>query len=110
MTEFQVVAVRLMPWWKQMLNLGDNLEAVIEDDMGNRKTVTIHDSQPIITSLLKEYIAKKYCTGNQFWKPPSKKVEKPKISRKENRERLLARAMKVIGESFNCAIVLSEES
>ncbi len=111
MTEIRIVDIKLMPWWKRILKAGDNIEAIIEDDRGNKKTVTVIDSQPILRGLLKEYIAKKYCTGNQFWKPSSKKKKekKPKISREEKRKRLLMKAMEVIGESFDCAIVLSEE-
>lgn len=113
MTKIRIVDIKLRPWWKQILTTGDNIEAIIEDDRGNKKTVTVIDSQPILRGLLKEYIAKKYCTGNQFWKPPSKKkkkVKKPKISRKERQKQLLMKAMKVVGESFDCAIVLSEEA
>ncbi len=111
MTEFRIVAVRLVPWWKQILKGGDNIEVVIEDDRENRKTVTIFDRLPVFTSLLKEYIAKKYCTGNQFWKPPSeKKVKKPKMSRKETSQQVLMDAMEVIGESFDCALIMSEEA
>lgn len=107
MGEIKIVDIRLVPWWKFWKM--DNLEVVIEDDRDNRKTVTVYESLPILGGLLKEYIAKKYCTGDQFWKPPSKKKEKkPKLSRKEKKQRMLMEAMAVIGESFDCVTVLSK--
>jgi len=109
MTEIKIVDVKLRPWWKRLLHVDiDNIEVVLEDERGNRKTVSVYDSNTILTSLLKEYIAKKYCTGNQFW-TPHKPEKKPKMSRAEKEQRLLMDAVEVVGESFDCAIVLSEE-
>ena len=113
MTEIKIVDVKLRPWWKRLLHVDiDNIEVVLEDERGNRKTVSIYDSLPISKSLLRVYIAKKYCTGDQFWTPPKpkeKKRKKPKMSREEKKQRLLMYAMEVVGESFDCALVMSEE-
>ena len=113
MTEIKIVEIRLMPWWKRILTSGDNLEVILEDERGNRKTVTVFDHKPVFKSLLRDFIAKKYCTGNQFWKPPEpkkKKKKKPKISREERKQQLLMKVMEVVGETFDCAVILSEEA
>ncbi len=109
MTEIKIVEIRLIPWWKRIWTVGDTLEAILEDERGNRKTVTVFDRKPVYKSLLRDYIAKKYCTGNQFWKPPKPK-KKPKMSREERKQQFLMEVMEVVGETFDCAMILSEEA
>lgn len=114
MTEIRIVDIKLKPWWKFWTHR--QFEVTVEDEQGNRKTLSIYDSLPTWKSLFKEYIEYKYCTGNQFWdvdqkrkraKKAEKKQGEPKLSKNDQ---ILMRMSELVGESFDCAVVMSKEA
>ena len=111
----KVVDIRLVPRWKFWKT--DRIEAVLEDERGNRKTVSVWDSLPIIDSSLKNYIAEKYCTGDQWWslhqRDKRRKQEKkklPKTKEPSKDEQMMNEIVQLKGWTFDCALVLSEEA
>jgi len=109
-TELKIIEIKQKPWWK--LWTVDNIEVTLEDPQGNQKTLTVYQKVSSSPHLLKEYIAEKYCTGDQFWtlNQRAKKEKKAKKTKKlSETERVLQKAISLIGESFDCALVLSKD-
>jgi len=110
MTELKIIEIRQKPWWKFWTV--DNIEVVLEDPQGNQKTLTVYQKITSDPYLLKEYIAEKYCTGDQFWslnQARRKKKRQEKSKKLSETERILQKAVSLIGESFDCALVLSKD-
>lgn len=106
MGEVKIVDIRLRPWWKFWKI--DSIEVIVEDEGGNRKTLSIYSSPPFIRSIFRDYVEYKYCTGDQFWDLHQRRKKKklPKVSKEEQ---ILMLAADFIGETFDCAIVMSKE-
>lgn len=110
MTEIKIVNIEAKPWWKFWTF--DNLQVTVEDGRGEQKTFTIFSKFYGFPSVLKEFIEEKYCTGDQFWSLHQKRKReklKPKTKKIDHAERLLNEALKLVGETFDCALVLSKE-
>ena len=114
MTEIKIVNIEAKPWWK--IWTLDNLQVTLEDGRGEQKTFTIYSKFYGSPSLLKRYIEEKYCMGDQFWSlHESQKREKeldklkPKAKKIDHAEAVLNDALKLVGDSFDCALVLSKE-
>ncbi len=115
MTEVKIVNIETKPWWKFWTR--DNLQVTVEDGRGEQKTFTIYRKTSGFRNLTKEFIEEKYCTGDQFWslrrrEDYKKKLDKVKAIPNEiyHAEAVLNEAMKLIGCSFDCALVLSKEA
>ncbi len=115
MTEIKIVNIEAKPWWKFWTV--DNLQVTVEDAQGKQKTFTIFSKVSGFPHVVKEYIAEKYCTGDQFWSSHQrarrqKELEKskPKTKKIKDMEVILNESLKLIGESFDCALVLSKEA
>ena len=65
MTEIKIVNIEAKPWWKFWTL--DNLQVTVEDGRGKQKTFTFYRKTSGFRNLTKEFIAEKYCTGDQFW-------------------------------------------
>lgn len=115
MTDIKIVNIETRPWWKFWTV--DNLQVTVEDGRGKQKTFTVYTKFSGFPSILKDYIAEKYCTGDQFWslhqrQKRRKELEKEKGKTKkiDHAEVVLTEALKLVGESFDCALVLSKEA
>jgi len=110
----KVIDIRLVPRWKFWRI--KRIEAVLEDERGNRKTVSVWDTLPIIDSILKDYVAEKYCTGDQLWslhqRDKRQKQEKklPKTKELSKDEQMMNEIVQLKGWTFDCTLVLSKEA
>jgi len=80
MSKLRIVDIKHVPRWKFWKS--DNLEVVLDNEQGNRKTITVHALYPISMPLLKQNIIDKYHTGDQFWSLHQKQKNIPKDAQK----------------------------
>lgn len=108
MGTIRIVDVRIASWWRRITSLTPwrDVEAILENEQGIRKSVLIIDSFPLFGST-KTYIEKKYCMGDQFWAPKKKKeIKPPKVDERVEKLRLLSG---LVGETFDCVDVIARE-
>lgn len=115
MTEIKIVNIEAKPWWKFWT--ADNLQVTVENGRGEQKTFTIYKKTHGYVHVLKKYIEEKYCTGDQFWsfhqsqkRRKKLKKQKPKTKKLSDTEVVLNEALELIGDTFDCALVLSREA
>lgn len=105
--KIKIVDIKPVPRWKFWKV--DNIEVTLEDEYGNRKTISIYEKPPVFKSLFKVYIEEKYCTGDQWrsFHQKEKKIKKKKPTTSKE-ELIIMQTADLLGVTFDCVDVLSK--